>query len=361
MGTVAIEQAKPAADPLLRALRWLYTSFVVRRILKAIATVFFVTTLIFFLLRLLPGSPLDVYIEQQVSQYGFSYEQARAQGMALYGIDADQPLFFQYTGYLKNLLHGNLGQSVLSPGVPVTSIIKEYLPWTLFSVGVGLALAFLLGVAGGMLMAYRRGTVTDHGLAILGSLLHSIPNYLFAILIVVFLGVRLNWIDITAMRGTLSPGQKVDWSFGFFKDAFYHASLPILVYMVTGLGSWMLLMKSSTIATLDDDYVTVARARGLSGWRIAKTYVGRNAILPLFAQLTIAIGFVVGGSYLVEPIFVYQGIGYVLFQSLQSRDYPVMQGIFLMITLSVVIANLIADLLYSRLDPRIRSADGGGS
>ena len=125
--------------------------------------------------------------------------------------------------------------------------------------------------------------------------------------------------------------------------------------MLTGIGAWMLLMKSSTLAALDEDYVTVARARGLSDRRIAIAYVGRNAILPLFAQLTIAVGFVVGGSFLVEPIFVYQGIGYILYRSIQQRDYPLMQGIFLMVTISVVFANLLADLLYSRLDPRIRT------
>ena len=113
-------------------------------------------------------------------------------------------------------------------------------------------------------------------------------------------------------------------------------------------------MKSSTIAALEEDFVTAARARGLPERRIAILYVGRNAILPLFTQLTISIGFIVGGSFLVEPIFQYQGIGYTLFKAVQSRDYPLLQGIFLMITISVVAANLVADLLYSRLDPRIR-------
>src|SRR5262249_29872808 len=148
-----------------------------------------------------------------------------------------------------------------------------------------------------------------------------------------------------------SSGQEVDWSPGFFRDIFFHASLPIVTYVLTGIGAWMLLMKSSTVAALEEDYVTVARARGLTDLRIALAYVGRNAILPLFAQLTIAIAFVVGGSFLIEPIFVYQGIGYILFQSIQRRDYPVMQGIFLMITVTVVFANLLADLLYVRLDP----------
>jgi peptide/nickel transport system permease protein len=358
MSAVAVEGAtrsEPAPRTARRVLGAIGASYVVRRLAKAVVTIIFVTTLIFFLIRLLPGSPVEVFINQQVGLYGYSYEDARSQAAAIYGFDPDTPLVQQYIEYVGNLARGDLGQSLLSPGVPVTSLIRRFLPWTLFSVGTGLALAFVIGVAGGMLMAYRRGSAVDHALSAVGSLLHSVPNYLFALMIVVFLGVRLGWLPITDMRGTLSSGQRVDWSLGFVKDALYHAALPIATYVLTGLGSWMLLMKSSTIAALDDDYVTVARARGLSERRIATAYVGRNAILPLFAQLTIAIGFVVGGSYLVEPIFLYEGVGYLLFKALQGRDYPLMQGIFLMITVSVVIANLAADLLYGRLDPRIRA------
>ncbi len=359
MGTAVIEGTTPRLSTHRRpwhVLAALGGNYVFRRIGKAIFTIFFVSTLTFFLVRLLPGNPVEVFIQQQVGQYGFSYEDAANQARSLYAIDTTKPLPLQYVDYLSHVARGDLGQSVLSPGVPVTRIIRAYLPWTIFSVGTGLLLAFTFGIGFGMLMAYRRGSVLDNALSAVGSILHSIPNYLFAIMLVVFLGVRLKWLPVTKMRGALSSGQHVDWSLAFFRDAFFHASLPIATYMLTGIGAWMLLMKSSTLAALDEDYVTVARARGLSNRRIAVAYVGRTAILPLFAQLTIAVGFVVGGSFLVEPIFVYQGIGYILYRSIQQRDYPLMQGIFLMITISVVVANLLADLLYSRLDPRIRSA-----
>jgi peptide/nickel transport system permease protein len=362
MGTAVIERTapRPSVRPAIgRVLARVGRSYLLRRVGKAILTIFFVTSLIFFMIRLLPGNPVEVYINQQIGQYGFSYEDAANQARSLFAVDTTKPLPLQYADYLGHMAHGDLGQSILSPGVPVTRIIREYLPWTLFSVGTGLLLAFTFGVALGMLMAYRRGSVVDNGLSAIGSVLHSIPNYLFAIMLVVFLGVRLQWLPIAKMRGAYSSGQEVDWSLGFFKDIFFHASLPIATYTLTGIGTWMLLMKSSTVAALEEDYVTVARARGLPDRRIALAYVGRNAILPLFAQLTIAVAFVVGGSFLVEPIFVYQGIGYILFRSIQQRDYPVMQGIFLMVTVSVVFANLLADLLYSRLDPRIRNAGKG--
>jgi peptide/nickel transport system permease protein len=353
MASIAQERSASVRFDVRNASGRLWSHFLLRRSAKALFTVFFVSTLIFFLVRLLPGSPVEVLIAQLTGEYGYSYEMAASQARSLFAIDPNQPLLFQYIDYLKNLAHGDLGQSLLSPGVSVTQIIFKFLPWTLFSVGLGLLLAFAGGVLLGMVMAYQRNSALDHFLSVAASLCYSVPSYLFGIMVIVFFGIRLGWLPIADMRGTLSSGQQIELSFAFVKDALFHAALPILTYALTGLGAWMLLMKSTTIAALEEDFVTAARARGLPERRIAVLYVGRNAILPLFTQLTISIGFIVGGSFLVEPIFQYQGIGYTLFKAVQSRDYPLLQGIFLMITISVVAANLVADLLYSRLDPRI--------
>ena len=159
---------------------------------------------------------------------------------------------------------------------------------------------------------------------------------------------------IAAMRGAYSSGVQPGFNLAFFLDALYHATLPIATYVLTSVGFWMLSMKSSTVSTLGEDYVTVAKARGLKEGRIATAYVGRNAALPLFTLLTIRIGFVVGGSLLVEQIFEYGGIGRQLGQAIAQRDYTVMQGIFLIITFSVIFANFFADILYGWLDPRIK-------
>ena len=339
---------------LISTIERIGSSYLFRRLFKAVFTIFFVTSLTFFVLRLMPGSPIDVYIALQVGEYGMSYKDAAAAAAALFAINPDEPLYAQYFTYLGRLFRGNLGLSLVSPGSPVSGIILQYLPWTLFSVGLGLIIAFALGIALGMVMAYKRESVLDHILSGIGSLFHSVPNYLLALMIVVFFGIRLEWLPITRMRGSYSPGVNPELSVSFVLDALYHAALPIAVYVLTTIGSWMLIMKSSTLAALDEDYVTVAKARGLKDGRITTAYVGRNAILPLFTQLAIAIGFVVGGSILVERIFQYQGIGLILGNVINQRDYPVMQGIFLVITFAVVVANLLADLLYSRLDPRIR-------
>src|SRR6266567_1564946 len=352
--TVAAPRRADPSLALARAAAIVYRSYVARRVLKAVVTIFLISTLTFFLVRLLPGNPVETFINAQIGLYGMSYQDAANQAAGLFSFNPNQPLAEQYWEYLQALAHGDLGRPLLSQGTTVGEIIKSYLPWTLFSVGLGLIISFSVGIGLGMVMAYRREGVVDHVLTALGSLLYSVPNYLMAIMIVVFLGVQLGWLPITNMRGAYSPGVVPAVSIDFARDALYHASLPIATYVLSTVGSWMLIMKSSTLATLDEDYVTAARARGLKDGRIATAYVGRNAVLPLFTQLAIAAGFVVGGSLLIEPLFQYQGIGWILKNSVNQRDYPVMQGIFLVITASVVVANLLADLLYGRLDPRIR-------
>ena len=347
-------------SPVRRVAGRVYRSYIVRRIVKAIFTVYLVTTGTFFLIRLLPGSPVDVFINQQIVQYGVSYDQAAAQAASIFPFDPNQPLLAQYWEYLSGVAHGDLGTSLLSPGTPVLDVIFKYLPWTLFSIGLGVLISFALGITFGMLMAHRREGFLDHVLSLLGSLTHSIPNYLLAVMIVVFFGVQLDVLPIAQMRGAYSPGIKPNPSLDFLSDAMYHASLPVLVYVLTTIGGWMLIMKSSTVETLGEDYVTVARARGLKDSRIRTAYVGRNAVLPLFPQLAITLGFVVGGSILVEKVFQYQGIGYLLLDSVQRRDYTVLQAILLIVTIAVVGANLISDLLYSRLDPRVRISGGEG-
>lgn len=334
-------------------MRRIASNFWLRRVLKALFTIFFVISLTFFIIRLMPANPIEVYIYQLITAYGMSYAEAQNQAASLFSIDLDSPLYIQYFGYLGNLLHGDLGLSLLSTGTSVASIIVKFLPWTLFSVGLGLLISFTLGIGLGMMMAYRRESPLDHVLSAFASLFSSVPNYLVGMMLLVFLGVQLNLLPVAAMRGSMSPGVKPALSLHFIADALFHAALPIFTYVLTTIGGWMLTMKSSTISTLEEDYVTVARARGLRDRRITTAYVGRNAILPLFTQLTISLGFVVGGSALIETIFVYQGIGLILWSSITQRDYPVMQGVFLIITVTVVVANLLADLLYGKLDPRI--------
>ena len=329
---------------------------VLRATLKAALTILVATAITFSLVRLLPGNPVDLRIDELTRDGSMTYEQARDQVSTIYPMDLNDPIPLQFVTYLGNVLRGDLGSSYLSNTASVTSIIFAVLPWTLFAVGTGLFLSFVAGIALGLLAAYNRGSRFDQIVSTAGSIVSSVPNYLIAILIVLIFGVQLELIPITQMRGALSPGVHPGFTLEFIGDVFFHASLPIFVYFLTNIGHWILSMRNATLATLEEDYVTAARARGLSESRITTAYVGRNAALPLVTQLAIAVGFIVGGAVLIEQVFLYQGVGLRLLRAVAQRDYPVMQGILLLVTISVVVANLAADLLYSRLDPRIGRA-----
>ncbi|NPA06819.1 MAG: ABC transporter permease [Chloroflexi bacterium] len=355
MSAVSLSSSTTQTVPRIRTwLRNLARNYVVRRLAVALLKIYIVVTLTFFIIRLMPSNPIDAYIAELMDLYGYSYEDARDEAAALFGIDLEAPVWKQYIDYLIDLLHGDLGTSYRSKGTPVKALIAKYLPWTLFSVGTALLISFTLGMLLGMAMAYWRGSWFDHLLTTLASIISAIPNYLIAMMLLVFLGVQWKILPIAKMRGAYSPGMKPSLSWAFIKDVFYHAALPITTYILTTVGGWMLAMKSSTLSTLGEDYVTVAKARGLPERRIVTAYVGRNASLPLVTQLAISIGFVVGGSTLIEFIFVYQGIGQLLLSSINTRDYPVMQGVFLVITIAVILANFLAEFVYGWLDPRVR-------
>jgi peptide/nickel transport system permease protein len=330
-------------------------SFIVRRAIQAVLTVLAVLTFTFFLIRLMPGNPVDVYIIELTTISGMTHQEARDLALGLFAFDPGAPLGEQYLSYLSNLLRGSMGNSIRSPGIPVTEILATFLPWTLFCVGLSLLISFTLGILLGMTMAYLRDTPFDYALTAIGSFLSSVPNYLIAILILVVFGVQLRWFKMSEVMGGYTPGVKAGFTPEYIFDIFKHAMLPALTYVASTIGGWMLTMKGSTISTLGEDYVNVARARGLSDRRIITAYVGRNAMLPLFTSLAVGIGFIVGGAVVIEVIFQYPGVGRRLFESIMRRDYTVMQGIFLVITVAVVVSNILADLLYGFLDPRIRA------
>ena len=331
----------------------IYRNFLVRRILRAFGVIFVTSTLTFFIIRLMPSNPIEIFINQMMAAYGMSYQDAKALALALFTIDLDKPLHEQYIEYLINLLHGNLGRSIsISPGTPVMEIILAFLPWTLFSVSISILASFVLGVVTGIIAAYRRGGLFDKVMSTFAAIISAIPGYLIGILIIVFIGVQYGLINY--MRGAYSAGVRPGFNLQFITDVFLHLAAPFTTYVLSTFGGWMLSMKASTISTLGEDYVTVAKAKGLPESRIRTQYVGRNAILPLFTSLAISLGFIFGGSVLIENIFVYRGVGRLLWSSINARDYTVMQAVFLIITISVVVSNLLADLIYGLIDPRVR-------
>ncbi len=337
-------------DPLLK----IYRNYTARVFLQAIITIWAVMTLTFVLVRLMPGNPVDVLVEQILTAEGISYQEAYERVAASFNIVVDATPLDQYMQWLGDLLRLDLGTSITSPGTKVVDEIARFLPWTVFAVGTGLLISFVLGIFAGMPMAYYRGSKLDHILSFFSSFSTGVPNYIWGLLIIIVPGIAWRWFDIGALRGTYDAGLTPGLNAEFILSALEHAALPVFTYVIAILGTWMLSMKSSTTGVLNEDYVNVAEARGLKERTVISSYVGRNAALPLFTQLTISIGFVLSSGVVVEEIFVYWGIGHHLFQSITVRDYTSLQGVVLLLTAAIVFSNLFADLTYGLLDPRVR-------
>lgn len=364
MEATAAPQAPPGQTQAARSQNMLYlfykilkravSGYTFRVVIQGALTLWAVTTFTFFLIRKMPGNPIQLKIDQLMDQRQMTFDEARRSAAALYEYNPDEPLFSQYLHYLGKLVRGDLGKSILSAGTPVSSQIKRFLPWTLFCVGTGLLISFTLGVLLGMAMAYWRGGILDNVMTALASIMYGIPDFVIALLLLLVAGVQLKFFKMGDVLGGISQDVKPGFNVPYVTNLVQHAALPIITYVWTTVGGWILTMKSSTISTLGEDYITVAKARGLPERRILMAYVGRNAMLPLITRLAISIGFVVGGSVIIETIFQYPGLGRLLYTAISNRDYTTMQGVFLIIAAAVVFSNILADLLFGLLDPRVR-------
>lgn len=338
--------------------------YITKKFFKMLFTIWVVMTLIFFLIRLMPSNPVDNFIQDQMIQYGIGLEEAESRASFLFSLDLQKPLIEQYFIYMKNAVQLDFGNSILSPGVPVMTIIAERLPWTLFTVGTGLMLSFIVGIGAGTVLAYKRDSWYEPIISGIASFLSAIPDFLIAIFLLLFFGV-ITWgamgtiIPIDMLRGNYSMHVTPGFNLPFIIDALKHGILPILTYMFSQLGIWVLLMKGSTISTLSTDYVTMAKVRGIKTSKIITSYVARNAMLPITTEFAMNLGFIVGGAIIIEQLFVYQGIGLELLKATNGQDYPLMQGIFLVMTIAIVLSSFLAELLYVILDPRIKSRKEG--
>lgn len=333
-------------------LREIRQTYVFRIILQGILTAWAATTFTFFLVRLLPGDPISIKTDQLMQQ-GYTAEEAANIAATLFRYDPTVPVWEQYIQYMSSILQGDLGQSISSAGTEVSAIILRFLPWTLLSVGSALLISFTLGMILGTAMAYWRGSLFDNVMTGIASTLSGIPDYVYAIAIILIFGVQLEWFDVGEMRGGVSQDVSAGFTFAYIASVIKHALLPVITYVIATVGNWMLAMKSSTISTLGEDYINVAKARGLAERRILFSYVGRNAMLPLVTRLAISIGFVLSGSVIVERFFEYPGLGRALTIAVTTRDYTTMQGIFLVITIAIIASNILADLMLGWLDPRV--------
>jgi peptide/nickel transport system permease protein len=305
-------------------------------------------TLIFFLPRAMPGDPLAVLIDPD-SGTTFLDEDTRARVEAHYGLD--RPLPDQYVDYLTSVATGDLGWSI-SRSAPVSELIGDHLPWTLLLMGVSLALAGLLSFVAGVAAAWHRNKPMDRMVLALLTTARAVPEFALASGLLIVFAVFVPWFPISGGRTPFA--EYSSWWEGFF-DIARHAALPVTALTIGLMGSKFLLVRNTMIGELGQDYMLLARAKGLADRRLKYHHAGRNALLPFLTVMGVQVGFLVGGSVFVETVFAYPGMGSLILRSIEARDYPLMEGVFLVLSLTVLVSNLVVDLVYARLDPRTRS------
>jgi len=323
--------------------------FLIRRFLFYLAAGFFAITVNFFLPRMMVGDPVQIMFGRFQGRLDpRAYDALRA----AFGFVEGESTWEQYVTYLTNLSQGDLGMSLSNFPVPVSEVISASLMWTIRLIGLATIMAFVIGIGLGILAAWKRGKFIDNFVLPVASILGAFPYFWIAMLALYYLAFTAGWFPIThAYDVAIRP----DWSSNkFVLSVVYHALLPMATIVLTAFGGWMLGMRNNMIGVLAEDYIVMAQAKGLSDWRVMLVYAARNAILPSLTGFAMALGFVIGGALVVEIVFAYPGIGYTLLNAVNGRDYPLMQGIFLMITLAVLVANFIADVIYVLLDPRAR-------
>lgn len=315
-------------------------------------TLFLVMTFTFLIIRRMPGGPEDYIMAMFMGEDMTQQELERLMDAYLRYVP-DDPLHVQYYNYMTSLAQGDLGISTWYQE-PVMQIVAEGMPWTIYLSTVSLVITFVIGVSLGAIMAYKEKSNFDVGTTLYSIVAQAFPYYIFAILLLWGFAFQTGWLPIGGRYGpTVVPG----FNLPFIKSIIYHSILPVLSLVIIGFGGTTLGMRANSIRVLGEDYMRVARLRGLSDQRIAMLYVGRNAILPLYTGLMISIGSLFGGSVILETIFTYHGMGYFMFEATMARDYPLMLGSFLFITAGVVVGVFIADISYGLIDPRAGSPD----
>ncbi|WP_297746065.1 ABC transporter permease [uncultured Tessaracoccus sp.] len=324
--------------------------FLIRRTVFYLFTAWAALTINFLLPRMLKGDPVSAYLQK--NQGNISPE-AIASLKVLFGLDTERTMLQQYFDYWGLLFRGDLGSSFSHGLAPVGEVISTALPWTIGLVGVATVISFLLGTGIGVIIGWRRGGATDW-LVPITTFFSTVPYFWMGLIAIAIFSSGLGWLPASHAYGkSVTPA----WTGEFIGEVVTHAILPVATIVLTSLGGWVLGMRNMMITVLDEDYVTVAEAKGLPRRRVIVSYAARNALLPQLSSFALSLGFIVGGTLVMELVFSYPGIGKLLLDATNAKDYPLMQGIFLVITLSVLIANILADVAYAILDPRARQAE----
>ena len=325
--------------------------YILRKVVLFIITLWAAITLVFILPRLMPGSPVDAALGKLASA-GVPVTNAEKAAIEAQLGAPHTSLFVQYGDYWKSIATLRFGTSYSFPSQTVAQTIGQALPWTVVLVGVTTIFAFVIGTLLGVYAGWRRGKLADSSVTIGATFFGAFPPFWLGLLLLYWLAFKYGWFPI---KGGYTPGTSPNWSLSFLGDALQHSVLPGLTLAITTLSGWVFGMRNNMINTLGEDYVTLAEANGLRTRTVALLYAARNALLPNVTAFGLVLGAVVGGSVLVEGVYSYPGVGNLLYLAVSNHDFPLMQALFLVITLSMLVAIFIVDLFYVRLDPRVRS------
>lgn len=343
--TLATEALPDPSPPRAPAVRSPWRS-VARTVGLYAVTIWAVVTIVFLLPRAIPGDPLQ-HLDDPNSGTFVEDSRSRDLAMAYYGLD--RPLLSQYGSYVSGLVDGDLGWSI-SQKTPVSTLIGRRLPWTLLLVGTSMLLASAISFIAGVTAAWRRGSVTDKALIVSLAGTRAVPEYAIASALLILFAVT--W-PILPMAGGQTAFARYPSSWEAAKDIFNHLVLPMSALTLGLAANEFLIVRNSAISTLGEDYMQLARAKGLPRRLLKYRHSGRNVLLPFLTALGVQVGFAVSNSLFVEKVFAYPGIGTLVDSAVTARDYPLLQGVFVMLALVVIIANFLVDLAYKWVDPRV--------
>ncbi|MBN1148792.1 MAG: ABC transporter permease [Anaerolineales bacterium] len=333
------------------------SNFVLRKLAFALATLILVVVFNFFLFRILPGDPIKLIIHSPRMT-----REAQDSIRTRFGLD--KPLWLdaqklregdligaldsQFSAYIRNLLRGDLGISFASRR-EVSEMLAERLWRTVVLVLGGDLIAIVLGMAVGLAAAWRRGSRLDTGILLWSLFSWALPTFFLGIILLILARGHL------PVGGMVTPGLKPEDGLAYWLDVARHLVLPTITMAIVYTGEYILIMRSGVMEVLSEDYILTAKAKGLKDSQVLRMHALKNAMLPMVTMIALTFGYTVGGAIQVETVFSWPGIGRLMYEAVQKRDYPILQGSFLLLAVSVIIANLLADLLYSALDPRIKA------
>ena len=324
-----------------------FRKYVVKRILQGILTIMLAITLSFILFRIMPGDPTRAVVgDPRIDT------ETRLALIAKFGLD--KPLLDQFILYLYNLFSGELGVSFVQLGRPVTEIILgRKMVNTVILMGSSMFLAFSLGIIIGVVAAWKRGSKTDISSIVLSLATYSMPVFWFGMLLLLFLSY---YINIFPIAGTVTPGLAHANFFEYASDYLHHLMAPMITLAVSFFGGYFLFMRDTILDVFTEDYMLTARAKGLSDRKILFKHAMRNALLPMVSIMGVHLTFLISGATMTETVFSWDGLGRLIYNSVRNNDYPVLQGIFLIMAILVVVASICADITCAYLDPRIKEA-----